>query len=961
MLLIKNPISAWRDKANTGHAPTQFVLGKAYFYGDGVEPSLQKACYWIRHAAQRGWMDAQYFLGRMFEQGEVAAFLMFSTSNAELAEIYNLEQAISWYRKAAEQGSAPALYALSSLYAQGKGVVQDRVQSLKYLYQAAQAGHSTAQIYLKKLHLWLTEPSWYNELAEFKCLVDLSVIEQANIGMFLAQGQNVQPVYEDAVRFLQQGVIIKWPAVQNELARLYQHGLGTAQDLSQALSLFTKAAAQDYAPAQLNLGFMFLQGQGVPQSYERAVLCFKRAAKLDFAPAQYELAELYIQGRGVPQDLKSAWQLLHQAAKHKCGLALLKLGKLYQQAAKAKTAENHPSANSDPVLLQLVAADLAAEVSFAGKPQYHKAKHGKPWGSGKGRSYHKHNSKPSSAHAETETDLAPAALAPLAPPELSLAVGCWQIAAATGLAEAQFLLGQAFLHGQGIAQDLKQAQFFLKKAADQDWVEAQYVLGKLYLLGEDFAQGWIAYDSIPVTTSEVYSEEDIERLIHLIRKAKWELKHQSKSRPWHRPSLNSGSSTLDKPAQDTKPVEQADGEGADASGSSHLDAGRSEGQAQAQTQAEPAPAANTEPQLAPDPKPAQDLKPASSAAEPHPAESTTAGYQSEFAFIAQADADNAALEAQARAEADAQAKAEADAEAAAKAAAAQAGTAGAQEANPQTNWAEVSFLEQVPKDMLSSKELMEVLLAAPPEYRTAPFQAFSYLNKAAQHEHIEAQVLLGALYRDGIGVKADYQQAVRWFNAASRLGSDLGTVHLAKMCLKGKGTKADPQLALEFLQPLVAQGCAAAQLALGEIYLAGKEVSADLPKGLELLTQAASQGYAPAQLALGLCYAHGTAGVSDLKQAQEWLDKAARQGLLMAQLHLNKLNLVHATTPQEHFLAMLNIDRLAHQGLGEALFYLGQLYLEGQHVKANFKYASYYFMRAAYRGYPLAQKLYRYL
>ncbi|HEY6898173.1 MAG TPA: tetratricopeptide repeat protein [Rhodocyclaceae bacterium] len=54
--------------------------------------------------------------------------------------------------------------------------------------------------------------------------------------------------------------------------------------------------------------------------------------------------------------------------------------------------------------------------------------------------------------------------------------------------QAQFRLGMMYYHGQGVAEDEKQAVFWLKKAAEQGMVEAMFQLGSAFLLGNQTAK-----------------------------------------------------------------------------------------------------------------------------------------------------------------------------------------------------------------------------------------------------------------------------------------------------------------------------------------------------------------------------------------------------------------------------------------------------------------------------------------
>ena len=96
------------------------------------------------------------------------------------------------------------------------------------------------------------------------------------------------------------------PEAMFELAKLYEKGIGTAQDFGKALSLYKKSADLGFADAINDLGFFYYQGaEGVKRDPEKAVALFVRAADLKHPQAMYNVAALIddgvIKGK-TPQD-----------------------------------------------------------------------------------------------------------------------------------------------------------------------------------------------------------------------------------------------------------------------------------------------------------------------------------------------------------------------------------------------------------------------------------------------------------------------------------------------------------------------------------------------------------------------------------------------------------------------------------------------------------------------------------
>jgi TPR repeat protein len=109
--------------------------------------------------------------------------------------------------------------------------------------------------------------------------------------------------------------------------------LGRAYDVTGnnplALRQYQKAADQDYAPGQSNLGSLYATGRGVGKDDSQAVALFRKAAAKGFAPAQSNLGTMYQHGKGVAKDLQEALKWYRVAAEQKYVFAQLNLGSMY--------------------------------------------------------------------------------------------------------------------------------------------------------------------------------------------------------------------------------------------------------------------------------------------------------------------------------------------------------------------------------------------------------------------------------------------------------------------------------------------------------------------------------------------------------------------------------------------------------------------------------------------------------
>ena len=147
----------------------------------------------------------------------------------------------------------------------------------------------------------------------------------------------------------------------------YQYGNGTCQDAAKALSWLQKAADQDYAPGERQLGklyyyaadhkgwrldaeaqFLKAANQGdveaqemlgealtgghnvTPEQYAQAVGWYEKAANQGSVRSMVKLGDLYSQGEGISQDYAKAVDWYRKAAEADSGAGQDALGKAYE-------------------------------------------------------------------------------------------------------------------------------------------------------------------------------------------------------------------------------------------------------------------------------------------------------------------------------------------------------------------------------------------------------------------------------------------------------------------------------------------------------------------------------------------------------------------------------------------------------------------------------------------------------
>jgi len=83
------------------------------------------------------------------------------------------------------------------------------------------------------------------------------------------------------------------------IGNYYSNGVHVKQNNEEAIKYYYKAAIQNYAPAQNNLGWALRQGLGVKKNPIKAIYWFRLSALQNNALALQNLAEMYQSGEGV--------------------------------------------------------------------------------------------------------------------------------------------------------------------------------------------------------------------------------------------------------------------------------------------------------------------------------------------------------------------------------------------------------------------------------------------------------------------------------------------------------------------------------------------------------------------------------------------------------------------------------------------------------------------------------------
>ncbi|MEC9343213.1 MAG: caspase family protein [Pseudomonadota bacterium] len=118
----------------------------------------------------------------------------------------------------------------------------------------------------------------------------------------------------EGAKLLEQAADRGDPEAMFELGRLFEKGIGVAQDVPRALELFGKAADLGFADAINDLGFLHFQGgEGVLRDQRKALDHFARAAELRHPEAMFNYAALIDDGLVADKGPLDAARFLYEA------------------------------------------------------------------------------------------------------------------------------------------------------------------------------------------------------------------------------------------------------------------------------------------------------------------------------------------------------------------------------------------------------------------------------------------------------------------------------------------------------------------------------------------------------------------------------------------------------------------------------------------------------------------------
>ncbi len=119
------------------------------------------------------------------------------------------------------------------------------------------------------------------------------------------------------------------PAQLTRIANALRRQAQNSIELLEAAQLYRRAAEIGFVPAQNNLAAMYEKGMGVPVNLPEAARWYQSAAEAGFVQAQHSFGEMLLDGRGVAKDTLTGAFWVQRAANQGHKLACMHLVQMY--------------------------------------------------------------------------------------------------------------------------------------------------------------------------------------------------------------------------------------------------------------------------------------------------------------------------------------------------------------------------------------------------------------------------------------------------------------------------------------------------------------------------------------------------------------------------------------------------------------------------------------------------------
>ena len=167
----------------------------------------------------------------------------------------------------------------------------------------------------------------------------------------------------------------------------------------------------------------------------------------------------------------------------------------------------------------------------------------------------------------------------------------------------------------------------------------------------------------------------------------------------------------------------------------------------------------------------------------------------------------------------------------------------------------------------------------------SPVEAAPWVEAAAAHGVVAAQVTLGRMLLEGHGLAMDKAAALGWFRRAGQAG-DAEAMNMVGRCLElGGGCVADAVAAAPWYHRSAAAGHGWGEYNYANLLFDGRGGTRDQPAAVALYRRAADRGHARAMNLLGRCLEEGWGTPIDPVAAADWYRRSAEAGYFRGQFN----------------------------------------------------------------------------
>lgn len=275
-----------RQAAEGGKPEAQANVGWLYLRGIGCEQSRTQALRWLTAAADREIGQAALGLAEYYGQKDASDF--------------DLGISLAWAKKASAAGNGSGSYLYGLALRDGAGVKCDLAEAEKFFVTAFEQGHRSSAYDAATLALE-RDPT----IEEIEAL-----IERLRVSAKLGHTSSMAL-----------------------LAKLYSRGTHVSLDRREAAAWYLKAADSGDVSSQFVVGCLYSRGDGIECDLQRAVRYFEASAQKGNIEAAFNLGVLYTNEVDATQNRSQAkfWFQLASEAGHLD--AKLRLGIILQQEA----------------------------------------------------------------------------------------------------------------------------------------------------------------------------------------------------------------------------------------------------------------------------------------------------------------------------------------------------------------------------------------------------------------------------------------------------------------------------------------------------------------------------------------------------------------------------------------------------------------------------------------------------